>query len=191
MTRHSNRALLEVLSHSSGKRPAVPHELILKILEYSPCWVLLSRQTLRDPVVVTSRRGSSLVHTSPPFTARSLNLFRKAVFIFTSHDQGWSSSPDAGSWTWFDVAVKIKTPQEDATSPEVERRVLLQKNLQAESKPSSYIHSLDRSEAIFYDLRVDDEIQLLACARFEGWVNYVEEATMEIWGVDTLSDESV
>lgn len=53
----------------------------------------------------------------------------------------------------------------------------------------SYIHTLDRSESILCDLRVGDEIQLLACARFPGWSNTVEEATIEIWGIDTLSEE--
>lgn len=67
--------------------------------------------------------------------------------------------------------------------------MLLQKNRQAERESMSYIHTLDRSESILCDLRVGDKIQLLACACFPGWSNTVEEATIEIWGIDTLGEE--
>lgn len=67
--------------------------------------------------------------------------------------------------------------------------MLLQKNRQAERDPMSYTHALDRCKGILYDLGVGDEIQLLGCACFPGWVNYVEEAAIEIWVVDNLTDE--
>lgn len=193
-TPQSNRALLSVLSQPSGKRPALPHELILEILQYPPCWVLLSRQTLPAPVTVTSRRRSSVLCSSTAFTASSLRHFRKAVFSFLSHDQGWCSSPDSGNWTWFDVRVvenKTAHQHDESSSQEGERKVLLQKNRQAERDPMSYIHTLDRSEGILYDLQVGDEIQLLGCACFPGWSNFIEEATLEIWGVDTLAEENI
>lgn len=53
----------------------------------------------------------------------------------------------------------------------------------------SYVHTLDRSEGILSDLHVGDEIQLLGCARFSGWSNIVEEAAIEIWGIDNLGEE--
>lgn len=67
--------------------------------------------------------------------------------------------------------------------------MLLQHNRQAEPDPMFYVHTLDRSERILSDLHVGDEIQLLGCARFPGWSNNVEEAAIEIWGIDTLSEE--
>lgn len=194
--RQSNRALLSVLSQPFGKRPALPHELILKILEYPPCWVLQSRHILPAPVTVSARLHSKVLCSTPPFTARSLNHFGKAVFSFRSHDQGWCSSPNAGNWTWFDVRLVNKTQEDDASSPQEgagsqqeESRMLLQTNRQAEKNPMSYTHSLDRSKCILYDLRVGDEIQLLGCACFPGWTNSIEEAAIEIWGLDTLGDE--
>lgn len=194
--RQSNRALLSVLSKPSGKRPALPHELILKILEYPPCWVLQSRHILPAPAAINSHVGSKVLCCTPPFTARSLKLFGEAIFTFRSHDQGWCSSLDAGSWTWFDVQLENKTSggdasssQEDAGGHQEERRMLLQRNRQAERDPMSYTHVLDRSKGILYNLRVGDEIQLLGYARFPGWVNSVEEAAIEIWAVDNLDDE--
>lgn len=53
----------------------------------------------------------------------------------------------------------------------------------------SYVHTLDRSEGILSDLHVGDEIQLLGCACFPGWSNIVEEAAIEIWGIDNSSEE--
>lgn len=67
--------------------------------------------------------------------------------------------------------------------------MLLQQNRQAERDPMSYVHTLDRSEGILSDLQVGDEIQLLGCACFPGWSNTVEEAAIEIWGIDTLGEE--
>ena len=191
-TAQSNRALLSVLSQPSGKRPALPHELILEILKYPPCWVLLSRQILPAPFTVTSRLGSAVLCSSPPFTSSSLRRFGKAVFSFLSHDQGWCSSPDTGNWTWFDVRVvekKMVHQDNESSSQEGERKVMLQENRQAERDPMSYVHTLDRSEGILHDLRVGDEIQFLGCACFPGWSNTVEEATLEIWGVDSLAEE--
>lgn len=194
--RQSNRALLSVLSKPSGKRPALPHELVLKILEYPPCWVLQSRHILPAPAMIYSHVKSKVLCCTPPFTARSLKLFGEAIFTFRSHDQGWCSSPDAGSWTWFDVQLENKTPggdasssQEDASGHQGKRRVLLQRNRQADKNPMSYTHALDRSKDILYNLQVGDEIQLLGFAFFPGWVNSVEEAAIEIWGVDNLADE--
>lgn len=208
--RQSNRALLSILSQPYGKRPALPHELILRILDYPPCWVLQSRHNLPAPVNVSFRDQPKVLCCSPPFTARSLRLFGEVVFTIRSHDQGWCNSPDAGNWTWFDVQIENNTPEDDLwSSPQdhgsqqeatdsqregadkllEDRRMLLQKNRQAEEEPMSYTHSLDRSKPILYNLRVGDEIKLLGCARFPGWVNFVEEAALEIWGVDTLDDE--
>lgn len=53
----------------------------------------------------------------------------------------------------------------------------------------SYVHTLDPSEGILSDLQVGDEIQLLGCACFPGWSNIVEEAAIEIWGIDALGEE--
>lgn len=201
--RQSNRALLSVLSQPSGKRPALPHELILKILEYPPSWVLQSRHILSAPVIVSARIKSKVLCCTRPFTARSLKLFGEAVFTFRSHDQGWCSSPADGNWTWFEVQLENRTPERDVCSPyedmdrpredvgkqQEERRMLLQKNRQGEKESMSYTHSLDRSKCILHDLRVGDEIQLLGCACFPGWQNSVTKAAIEIWGVDTLGDE--
>lgn len=188
----SNRALVSVLSQPFGKRPALPLELILEILQYPPCWVLLSRDKLPARTTISARRGSIVLCSAPPFTESSLRRFGKAVFSFRSHDQGWCSSPDSGSWTWFDVRVVLnkKVPQPNETFRQaMERQVLLQQNRQAERDPMSYVHTLDRSEPIMSDLQVGDEIQLLGCACFPGWSNIVEEAAIEIWGIDTLGEE--
>lgn len=194
--RQSNRALLSVLSKPSGKRPALPHELILKILEYPPCWVLQSRHILRAPATIYPHVKSKVLCCTPPFTARSLKLFGEAILTFRSHDQGWCSSRDAGSWTWFEVQLENKTSggdasssQEDSGGHQGERRTILQRNRQAERDPMSYTHALDRSKGILLNLLVGDEIQLLGCACFSGWINSVEEAAIEIWGVDNLADE--
>lgn len=191
-TPQSNRALLSVLSQPSGKRPALPPELILEILQYPPCWVLHSRQILPAPVKIISRTGSSVLCSSPPFTESSLRRFGAAVFSFRSHDQGWCSSPESGNWTWFEVrVVNKKTLQPNESNRQAwERQVFLQKNRQAEREPMSYVHTLDRSEGILVDLQVGDEIQLLGCARFPGWSNSAEEAAIEIWGIDTLGEEN-
>lgn len=190
-THQTNRTLFFILSTSSPHRPALPYELILQILENPSRWLIYSHQSIPNPVLVSNAIGHQVLLRTAAFTVRSLALFRKVVFTFRSHDQGWSSYPaDRGtfgnSWSWFEIAIENWTAQEDTSSPIERRRQQLQVNRHGISEAASYVHCLDRCHEFLTDLRVGDEILLIARAMFPGWVNHVEEANFEVWGVDDM-----
>jgi hypothetical protein len=117
------------------------------------------------------------------------------------------------SWTWFDAAVRKRRTrppivddhnelgdgednpddeadfnQELASRANVERikRQHLQANVHAGRLVKPYRVELEAKQGILQDLEEGDEIALLACASFPGWVNHVEGAGIELWEVDGL-----
>lgn len=72
-------------------------------------------------------------------------------------------------------------------SPDV-RRHQIQRNRHAAKAAEDYRITIDRDHEIVNDLKVGDQILLVACARFGGWMNTVEDAGMEIWEEDDLSE---
>lgn len=119
------------------------------------------------------------------------------------------------SWSWFDAAVRKKRTrlpmvndqnelgdsedypdgqagfnQELARRANVKKikRQHLQANVHAGRQFETYRVELEARQGILQDLEVGDELALLACASYPGWVNHIEGAGMEIWEVDDLSN---
>lgn len=63
---------------------------------------------------------------------------------------------------------------------------MLQENRHAGRVSESYRHELEAGQGILANLNEGWEITLWACAQWPGWVNNVEEASMELWEVDDL-----
>lgn len=207
-TRDSNRELLAVLSASSSPRPALPPELILQCLSDPSRWVVAWSENIDSPIVVRTTDGarvSRVLLRTPPLTARSANLIRKIVFTFRSQDQGWSSYPQhhgtfEHSWTWFDAAVvnrstdSVQAAGDDTNcldalldSPNI-RRHLIQYNRHGIGTAEQYTITMYPGQEIFADLEVGDQILLVACTRFPGWENHIEDAGIEIWEQDDLDE---
>lgn len=101
------------------------------------------------------------------------NLVGLAVKI-TGHDQGWSSYPaDQGtynnSWTWY--TIKIGTSQ-----PET-----LWRNRHAVATPETQNKVWDRSSDVVSRLRGHGKLGIWAHARYPGWENTVENASVELF----------
>ncbi|MCJ1263962.1 hypothetical protein MMC22_003833 [Lobaria immixta] len=184
LARDANRELASILSTPSPHRRALPTELILQILSHPSSWVLAWSDTIVRSARVDSAEGSKRLLRTPPLTERSARLLRQVVFTIRSNDQGWSSYPtDHGtfenSWTWFDAAVE----SQNADSLHM-RWHRLQANKHAVRKSESYTIPLLRGEGILDDLKVGDQILLVACARYGGWVNNIKAAGIEMWEAD-------
>lgn len=63
---------------------------------------------------------------------------------------------------------------------------MLQANRHASRVAESYRIELEAGEGILAELREGWEIALWASAQFPGWVNHVEEASMELWEEDAF-----
>lgn len=64
---------------------------------------------------------------------------------------------------------------------------MLQANRHASRVAESYRVELEAGKGILEDLKEGDEIALVACAIYSGWVNNVEEASLELWEEDDLT----
>lgn len=204
----ANLALLETLSKPSGRRPAIPTEMVLQIIDHPSRWRLVSANvascTLSEPKTISSYAGSEDIASTAPLTARQVSMLRRVAFTFRSRDQGWSSYPDdhgtfRNSWTWFEARVQRPAEYDTDGSRQsgndggetLEPHKLsyrLQANRHAMSEPEEYRIELGPSDDLLGALQSGDRVILSAHAQFGGWVNHVDQAAIEMWCVDTLDD---
>lgn len=121
-THDSNLALFECLSTATQARPALPAELILKIISLPSRWVSLhsirhSASLEHGKPIVTVCGGRRTKSPMPvlftrPFSAREVGRLRGVVFTFSSRDQGWCDRPNAGTWSWFEASL-ARLPRTD------------------------------------------------------------------------------
>lgn len=222
-THDSNLALLECLSTATPTRPALPQELILQILDHPTRWVHLHSVThppLANPekpiLGVGNRLNAVPMLFTRPFSLREVGRLRKIVFSFRSRDQGWSSRPDQGSWSWFDASVaQFPSTHEDARGQvdddayavvwtgsykwvwewveqhgkclEHQPRYKIQTNKHAEITPEDYVIELTDEHELVQRVQEGDRVILWACACYPGWENRVYHAKISVLGVDTLT----
>ena len=122
----------------------------------------------------------------------------------TSRDQGWSSTSGSqgtydDSWTWFDAVVlppEDQHPPAEAVPHAVGECVYygpppyrhhVQHNRHAGSEMESYRVELWRLDGLgmFQIMKKGSRVAFVACARFPGWVNRVQDAGMEFWSAET------
>lgn len=221
-THNSNLALLECLSIATRTRPALPAELILKILQHPTRWVHLhsiSHSPLADPdkpiVVARDRPTGQPVLYTRPFSAQEVHLLRKVVFTFRSRDQGWCSSDDKHTWSWFEASL-VQLPSTDENGQrqdndipgwtgsyewvgewmerhekrlESQPRYRIQSNRLADTTPMKYTIELAGEHELVQRVKEGDRVILWACACFRGWENRVYEAKISILGFDDLTME--
>ena len=201
----SNLSLLTCLSIPSGRRPALPLELILQVLEDPTRWILASERmdscTLSAPRSISYHVGSEDVASTPPFTLYRLSTLRRISFILRSKDQGWSSYPnDRGtfrnSWTWFEARIErseVGSPEHaqgqdraNISSQTCVYSCRVQTNRHAGSDLEEYTIEYGPSSELLQLIQKGDRIILSAHAQYGGWVNFIDHASIELWCVDDL-----
>ena len=210
----SNLALLQCLSTATPARPALPAELILQILNHPTRWVRL--YSISHPPSVEPNRPIVLVRNRPtgipvlytrPFSEPEVRQLRKVVFTFSSRDQGWSSNPDGGSWSWFEASLaQLPSTDEDGQGDAVEwtgsyewlekwmerhekrltnqPRYKIQTNRHASTESEESTIELTDEHELVQRVKEGDRVVLWACACFPGWENRVYEAKITVLGMD-------
>jgi len=157
--------------------------------------------------------GSEVIIGTAPLDLHQLNSLRKIVVSFKSKDQGWSSYPTDhgtynGSYSWWEIRLlrSVETFNAETGDTRVELMMAaspramaelrdewktvctchLQNNRHAGRGMESYTVGLDHGSDILQSMRVGDRMVLFACARFPGWCNYVQSASMELWCRDRI-----
>ena len=119
---------------------------------------------------------------------------RKVEFAFRSRDQGWSSNPDGGSWSWFEASLAQSEWIEEWMERHDKRlddqpRYKIQTNRLASTEIQDYTIGLTDEHELVQRVKEGDRVVLSACACFPGWENRVHEAKISVLGVDDLADQ--
>ena len=108
-------ALARALECGSGTRPGLPIEIVLVIMQLSECVVpskSLSISTNINLLVESSEQTEvkNIWLATEPFTHESLTSIAALQAYTVSCNQGWVDNPNAGNYSWFEIAVgRLKT----------------------------------------------------------------------------------
>ncbi|KAI1282691.1 heterokaryon incompatibility protein-domain-containing protein [Xylaria sp. FL0933] len=145
-----------------------------------------------DVVVKVSRQASVRVSeycAETPYLALKvpdeIDEVVRVSFTTFAHDQGWASDTGRGSWTWFETFTT--SPKSSSSWLHLNKlKRALHHNVVA--NPNSHriqtIVHIDNPEDREWlaNFKGGDSIQLVPRAMYPGWVNFVEEAEIEILG---------
>ncbi|KFY21218.1 hypothetical protein V491_03068 [Pseudogymnoascus sp. VKM F-3775] len=175
-----------LLQHHAASK-ALPRSIVLRILDLGKYWLrsISSREELIALNEATSRKAPPYIASSP-IIGRSLSPIRELVFDITSHDQGFSSYPECygtydNSWTFFLFGVETREGAEPFNYEGLERCVCVNVHAKREATTHRKAFRNYRNSGILKRIRAGDRVQLFAHARFPGWVNYVERATITMY----------
>ena len=222
-THDSNLALLKCLLTATPTRPALPAEIILQILDHPERWVPLHSVAHAPsvdptkPFVIGDRATGIPVLYTRPFLARETRRLRKVEFAFRSRDQGWSSHPDGGSWSWFEASLaRFPSSDEDGERQDAdadaaewtgsygwteewmerhgkrledEPRYKIQTNRHASREIQDYTIELTDEHELVQRAKEGDRVVLWGCACFPGWENRVYEAKISVLAMDDFAME--
>lgn len=206
-TRHeANVAIHECLSR---RRPPIPNEIVLQILDHPSRWIRTQINTRvatdGEPIRVSSSLqncGEQQILATNPLSQPEVPRIRSVVYTFTSRDQGWSSFPTQhdtyeGSFTWFEASLTrplapdlVESERQDLLQLKATKertRYELQRNRHAGRHPETYRHELGTDHRLLQHAEEGDSVVLWARASFPGWENRLFNAGIEVWCVDDLT----
>ncbi|KAI2674953.1 hypothetical protein CBS147355_6767 [Penicillium roqueforti] len=166
-------------------RQKLPSELVLEILELAEYWVLSA--TFRADTVGYDEgdcRDRTPYLTSEPIQGERFPVREIRINIW-SHDQGWSSyGEDNGtyrnSWTWFDLGIE-RPPGRDDISKDEDLRLATNVHARRETMHHQITYRRDQKLRWMQNLQAGDRISIIPRARFHGWRNTVEKASIEVY----------
>jgi hypothetical protein len=174
-------------------------DVIPAIIEYAELYECTTSENRFYPIQRVSEYQAPkqlLVCEIPKPTARVLRPVRKVAFRINSHDQGFASDRDGGSWTWF-TAQKLpcsgeecqSEPNESPATPTADGHREIFRNPIANSHWFTHeivwrADSEDAAEAEWVSsLKEGDKFAIHAWARFPAWVNHVSDVSVKIYTV--------
>lgn len=172
-------------------------DLVPAILNHAEYWLCHSTR-LNKSISVMQHSSPQLLLRTPPINppVRLKNPIRKVAFSISSHDQGWCSDGNGGSWTWFEASIAPSAPEDQEIYPmivsprEVARNKIGEKTMQEHAVQWPRVvagndeeeEERRRSDLSWVErLHRGDAVALQAFARFAGWENYVADARIDVY----------
>ncbi|OQD64298.1 hypothetical protein PENPOL_c008G04684 [Penicillium polonicum] len=166
-------------------RQKLPSELVLEILEFAEYWVLSAvHREGRVGYSENDCRDRIPYLTSKPIQGGRFPVQEIKINIW-SHDQGWSSyREDHGtfrnSWTWFELGIE-RPPGRDDISKDEDLRLATNVHAEREAMNHQITYRRDQKLRWMESLQEGDLISIVPRARFPGWRNTVEKASIEVY----------
>jgi hypothetical protein len=174
-------------------------DVIPAIIDHAELHECTISETHFQPLVRVSERHAPkqlLVCEIPRPLARVLRPVRAVVFTINSHDQGFASDRDGGSWTWF-TAQKLAHPVGDdqtiaddsSTPPTLPEHRDIIRNSMARSRFTTHevvwrADAEDPAEAEWIQsMEAGDQFAVHAWARFPAWVNHISDVSVKVYTV--------
>jgi hypothetical protein len=174
-------------------------DVIPAIIDYAELHECTTNETHFQPLVRVSEQHAPkqlLVCEVPRPLARVLRPVRAIVFTINSHDQGFASDRDGGSWTWF-TAQKLAQPvgddqtvaDENSTPPTLTNHRDIVRNPMARSRFTTHevvwrANSEDPAETEWVSsMQAGDQFAVHAWARFPAWVNHISDVSVKVYTV--------
>jgi hypothetical protein len=174
-------------------------DVIPAIIDYAELHECTTHKIHFQPLVRVSEQHAPkqlLICEIPRPLARVLRPVRAIVFTINSHDQGFASDRDGGSWTWF-TAQKLDQPfgddetiaDDNSTPPTLAEHRDIVRNPMARSRFT--IHEIvwradseDPAEAEWVSsMQPGDQFAVHAWARFPAWVNHISDISVKVYTV--------
>ncbi|KAJ5351595.1 hypothetical protein N7452_000569 [Penicillium brevicompactum] len=179
---HHPRNLAEAVETYNILRHLLPAELVLDILALAKYW--LETAVMRGDVftyddVNYAKRQPYL--TSEPIPEGRLEEIRIDIW---SHDQGWSSYRESygtyeNSWTWFELEIE-KFEDRTVIGKTDSIRLATNVHAQKEAQHHQIVFSRQNNVTLMQALETGDRVSIIPLARFPGWRNTVERASIQI-----------
>jgi len=201
-------ALARALECGSSTRPGLPVEIVLIIMQLSDCVVPSKCLSISTSVkfLVESDAQSEVKKiwlATEPFTRESLSSIAALQVSTVSCNQGWVDNPNAGNYSWFEVAVgRLKV--------EPYRSILVHDPVHIRMLNESFVPSVDhldepvlwkshyntlqgrdekrrtgtlfsRDHKMWDDVKEGDVLALQGCAQYPGWKCRGSHAEIIVW----------
>ncbi|KAJ5332592.1 hypothetical protein MYU51_018919 [Penicillium brevicompactum] len=179
---HHPMNLAEAVETYNVLRHLLPAELVLDILALAEYWLetaVMRGDVLTYDDVNYAKRQPYL--TSEPIPEGRLEEIRIDIW---SHDQGWSSYRESygtyeNSWTWFELAIE-KFEGRTVIGKTDSIRLATNVHAQKEAQHHQIVFSRQNNVTLMQALETGDRVSIIPLARFPGWRNTVERASIQI-----------
>ncbi|KAH9833286.1 uncharacterized protein C8Q71DRAFT_774892 [Rhodofomes roseus] len=145
---------------------------VRSVAHCGPLSVAANSAAMEESLCCTARIPSSVKQYRP---------LRRIVFTIESHDQGWRSSNDNGSWTWFEAGSYTVSERVIMRNPPASRDFethRIQWDLALNEDGTGADAELQQWMSRFTG---GEELSVFARAQYQGWSNHVRRVQLELY----------
>ena len=170
----SVRDIYQICFHFKEKY-FLPIPVTARILDMAELWIQ-SSVIRNDPQMYDQGTKRRTYLRSAPIVGRLTQPVQKITFTITSHDQGWAETAHGTNHTWFEgCQIGSGASRKALKWPIVYNR---------RANNEWYTHRMTWSLSDHEFLQVvksGDRISVIACAEFQGWVNFVKDMRIDVY----------